>query len=98
MAKRYDTFRYQFKVGTRIFENGITTDLESRERELQRDHPKGHIKQVGRKTTREAARKWLAQKLPIKIKYPDPQPPPGTGSVSRARIRKAIQHVMKATA
>lgn len=58
MAKRYDTYKYQFKDGNRILHGGITNDLERRESEHQQTYGKGHIKQVGRKTTEEAARKW----------------------------------------
>ena len=61
MAK-FDTYRYVFKVGNKIIHGGITNDLERREQELQQDHPKGHIKQVGTKTTENAARKWEKDK------------------------------------
>ena len=37
-----DTFKYQFKVGNKIVHGGVTND----------------IKQVGRRTTPEAASKW----------------------------------------
>ena len=57
MAKR-DTYKYVFKVGNKIMHGGITGDLERREEEHQREHPTGHIKQVGHKTTEEGARKW----------------------------------------
>jgi hypothetical protein len=33
-------------------------DLDRREEEHQAKWPKGHIKQVGRRTTEESARKW----------------------------------------
>jgi len=54
--KKRDTYKYVFKIGNNILHGGITNDLERREREHQRDHLKGHIKQVGRRTTEEAAR------------------------------------------
>ena len=57
MAKR-DTYKYVFKAGNKIVHGGKTDDLERREQEHQQEYPKGHIKQVGRKTTDEAARKW----------------------------------------
>lgn len=60
MAKR-DTYKYHFKVGHKIKHGGITDDLERREQEHQEKWPKGHIKQVGPKTTEEAARKWEEQ-------------------------------------
>jgi hypothetical protein len=52
------TYKYLFKVGNRIKHVGFTSDLSRRERELRRGTPKGHIKGVGRRTTREAARRW----------------------------------------
>jgi AraC-like DNA-binding protein len=53
-----DTYRYEFKVGNKIVHSGITIDLERRETEHQRRWPNGRIKQVGYRTTAEAARKW----------------------------------------
>ncbi len=93
---RYDTYKYQFKVGNRIVEHGITKDLDRREAELLEQWPGGRIKQVGRITTAEAAHKWCDQKPPIVIKYLDPQPPPGIGSVSRGVLRRAWRSVLKA--
>ena len=58
MPKKRDTYKYKFKVKNKIVHKGITDDLERRESEHQRKWPKGHIKQEGRKTTEEAARKW----------------------------------------
>jgi len=57
MAVR-DTYKYDFKVGNKIKHSGITIDLERRESEHRQEWPKGHIAQVGRKTTEEAAREW----------------------------------------
>ncbi len=54
------TYKYHFKEGNKITRSGITNDLERREAEHQQKHPKGHIKQVGRRTTEEAARNWEA--------------------------------------
>ncbi len=62
MSKPRDTFKYQFKVGRKILHGGITDDLPRREAEQQEKWPKGHIKQVGRKTTEEAARAWEKKK------------------------------------
>lgn len=62
MAKSRDTYKYQFKVGNKIVHGGITDDLERREGEHQQKRPKGHIKQVGRKTTEDAARQWEKDK------------------------------------
>ncbi len=53
-----DTYKYQFKVGNQIVHGGITNDLDRREQEHQQQWPNGHIKQVGRRTTEEAARQW----------------------------------------
>ena len=58
MASKRDTFKYGFKDGRKIVHGGITNDLERREEEHQQKWPKGHIKQVGRKTTEDAAREW----------------------------------------
>jgi predicted GIY-YIG superfamily endonuclease len=60
--KPRDTYKYQFKVGNKIMHGGITDDLERREIEHQKEWPKGHIAQVGRKTTEEAAKEWEDEK------------------------------------
>jgi len=56
--KKSNTYKYVFKIGNKIVHGGITDDLERREPEHKKKHPKGHIKQVGRRTTEEAAREW----------------------------------------
>ncbi len=53
-----DTHKYQLKKGHKVVHRGITYDLARREAEHQERFPDSHIKQVGRKTTREAALKW----------------------------------------
>ncbi len=58
MAKRRDTYKYHFKQNSKIIHGGITDDLERREDEHQQKWPNGHIKQVGRRTTEEAALEW----------------------------------------
>ncbi len=58
MGKKRDTYKYHLKIGHRIKHRGITDDLERREREHRRKWPKGHIMQVGRRLTEEAAREW----------------------------------------
>jgi len=58
MAKKRDTYKYYFKVGNKIVYGGISQDLERREQEHLQKWPKGHIVQVGRRTTEEAAKKW----------------------------------------
>ena len=58
MAESRNCYKYHFKVGNKIVHSGITTDLKRREREHQQKWLNGHIKQVGNRTTEEAARKW----------------------------------------
>ena len=59
MAERRDTYKYQFLDGQgRVKHSGITNDLQRREGELRRQYGTGHIKQVGRRTTREGAKDW----------------------------------------
>ena len=62
MSKPRDTYKYYFKLGRKIVHGGITNDLERREDEHQVRWHKGHIYQVGRKTTEESARKWEKEK------------------------------------
>lgn len=62
MAKPRDTFKYQFKVGNKLVHCGVTSDLGRREKEHQQKWPGGHIKQVGRRTTEEAARDWETER------------------------------------
>lgn len=58
MGKPRKIHKYCFKVGNKIVHRGITDNLERREGEHKQRWPKGHIKQVGRRTTDEAAREW----------------------------------------
>lgn len=58
MSEPKDVYKYYFKVGDLIVHRGITKDPERREKEHQLEYPEGHIKQVGRCTTEEAAREW----------------------------------------
>ena len=58
MSKSRNTYKYHFKVGQKTVHSGITNELERREKEHQQKWPSGHIKQVGRRTTGEAAREW----------------------------------------
>ena len=57
-----DTYKYDFKRGNKIVHSGITIDLDRREGELEQRWSEGHIVQVGRKTTDEAAREWEKSK------------------------------------
>ena len=57
-----DTYKYHFKKGNKILHTGITNDLERREQEHRQTYGEsGHIKQVGRATTRDAALKWESE-------------------------------------
>ena len=62
MGKRRDTYKYDYKIGNKTVHSGITDDLERREEEHQQKWPGGHIKQVGIRTTEEAAREWEKEK------------------------------------
>ena len=53
-----DTYKYHLKNGRRIVHRGITNDLSRREQEHQSECPGTRIRQVGRRTTREAALEW----------------------------------------
>lgn len=58
-----DTYKYQYLDNAgRILHSGITNDLDRREGEHRRQLGAGHIKQVGRRTTREAAKGWEEDK------------------------------------
>lgn len=58
-----DTYQYHFKKGNKIVHVGITCDPDRREAELRKQPglSKGHIKEVGFRTTREAALAWLQE-------------------------------------
>ena len=62
MTKPRNVYKYVFKVVNKIVHGGITDDLKRRELEHQQKWPKGHIKQVGPRTTEDAARKWEEEK------------------------------------
>ena len=54
-----DTFKYQYLDNQgRIQHSGITNDLDRREGEHRRQYGPGRIRQVGRRTTRDAAKDW----------------------------------------
>ena len=57
-------YKYEFKIGNKIVHGGRTEDLERRESEHKqhRGWGKGHIKQIGRRTTKEAAIEWEEKK------------------------------------
>lgn len=54
-----DTYQYYLKRGWRVVYAGITYDLNRREAEHQKDYPGCSIVQIGQKTTRKKALKWL---------------------------------------
>lgn len=56
--KPRNTFKYDFKIGNKIMHSGITKNLDRRELDHKQKWPKGHIVQVGRRTTKEAAERW----------------------------------------
>ena len=60
MSTYRDTYKYHFKKGNKIVHTGITNDIDRREAEHRRESGlnKGHIKQVGYRTTRLAALDW----------------------------------------
>jgi len=54
-----DTYKYEYVDSRgRVKHSGITNDLKRRESELKRDYGPGRAQQVGRRTTREAAKEW----------------------------------------
>lgn len=53
-----DTYKYHLKDGRRIVRRGITNNLSRREQEHQTEYPGSKIRQVGKRTTREAAFEW----------------------------------------
>lgn len=59
MAKERNTAKYHLIRDRKIAHRGITDrPLQEREREHQEEFPGGHIKQIGRRTTREKALEW----------------------------------------
>lgn len=63
MATSRTVYKYHFKLGNRIVHTGITRDIDRREAEHQQKlgWGKGHIVQVGFRTTQEAALQWEAE-------------------------------------
>ena len=53
-----DTYKYHLMKGHTIVYRGITDDLQRREAEHQQTWETAKIRQVGRRTSREAALKW----------------------------------------
>ena len=61
MSNPRETYKYHFIKDRTVVHRGITEDLERREGEHERRYGGGHIKQIGNRTTDEAARKWEAE-------------------------------------
>ena len=63
MPTNRTTYRYHFKIGNKIVLTGITNDIDRCEigHKTNPGWSKGHIKQVGRRTTLIAAREWEQQ-------------------------------------
>ena len=62
MPNDRDTYKYQFVKNRKIVHGGITNDLGRREQEHQQEYGGGRIRQVGRRTTEESARRWEREK------------------------------------
>ena len=58
MAKPKTTYKYHLKQGAKVAHRGISADLDRRESEHQKQYPGAELKQVGRRTTRDAALRW----------------------------------------
>lgn len=60
MATDRIMYKYHFKLGNKIVQAGITNDIDRREAEhrSKKGWEKGHIKQVGYRTTPQAAKQW----------------------------------------
>lgn len=58
MGKERDTYKYHVIKLRKIVHRGITDDIDRRAREHQQEFPKSRIKQIGRRTTRDAALDW----------------------------------------
>jgi len=58
MGKERDTYKYHLIQDRKVVHRGITDDLERRETEHQQEFPGSHIKQIGHKTTWDAALDW----------------------------------------
>ena len=59
MAKARDTAKYHLIKNRKVVYRGITDrPLEDRENEHQKEYRGSHIRQIGRRTTREKALEW----------------------------------------
>jgi len=60
-----DTYQYYFKMGNKIVHAGITCDPDFSEAKLKQRPglSKGHIKEIGFRTTYENANAWLQEQI-----------------------------------
>ncbi|MBA7589091.1 hypothetical protein ES708_31166 [subsurface metagenome] len=58
MGAKRDTYKYHVIKDRKVVHRGITDDLERREGEQQEKFKDSHIKQIGRRTTREKGLAW----------------------------------------
>jgi len=60
-----DTYQYYFKMGNKIVHAGITHDPDFSEAKMKQrpGGSKGHIKEIGCRTTVENANAWLQEQI-----------------------------------
>ncbi len=58
MGKSRDTYKYHLIKDRKVVHRGITDDKDRRTREHQQEFPNSRLKQIGRRTTRDAALEW----------------------------------------
>lgn len=70
-----NTYKYQLKIGRKVILRSIAENLGQRELEHQQEFPNSRIKQIGRKTTRQAALDWERKggKRPYRMKSTNEQ-------------------------
>lgn len=61
-----DTYKYHLRLQGKIVFVDVTSDLVRREQEHKARHPDSQIEQVGRRTTRKAALRWLEKQRKVK--------------------------------
>jgi len=60
-----DTYQYHFKMGNKIVHVGITNDPDRRVAEIRKETglTKGHIKEIGYRTSYDIADAWLQEQI-----------------------------------
>jgi len=60
-----DTYQYHFKMGNKIVHVGITCDPDRRVAEIRKETglTKGHIREIGFRTTHDIADAWLQEQI-----------------------------------